>query len=82
MDKKWCMYVVECADGSFYAGITTDISRRLHEHNSTSRGAKYTKPRRPVKLIYSTDHADRSSASVAEAAFKKLTRKQKEAIIS
>jgi len=75
------MYVVECADGSFYAGITTDIARRLHEHNFTNRGAKYTKPRRPVRLVYFTDHDDRSSASVAEAAFKKLTRKQKEVFI-
>jgi putative endonuclease len=76
------MYVVKCADGSFYAGITTDITRRLHEHNSTNRGAKYTRPRRPVKLVYSTDHDDRSSASIAEAVFKKLTRKQKESLIS
>lgn len=82
MGDGWFMYVVECVDGSFYAGITTDVSRRLYEHNSTSRGAKYTKPRRPVKLIHSTDHADRSSASIAEAAFKKLTRKQKEALVS
>jgi putative endonuclease len=82
MGDGWFMYVVECVDGSFYAGITTDVSRRLTEHNSTERGAKYTRSRRPVKLIRCVDHPDRSSASIAEAAFKKLTRKQKEALVS
>jgi putative endonuclease len=75
------MYVVECADGSYYTGITTDMTRRLNEHNRTKRGAKYTRSRRPVRLIYFESHENRSEASRAEAAFKKLTRKKKEAYI-
>ncbi len=81
MSADWLMYVVECADGSYYTGITTDMTRRLNEHNRTKRGAKYTRSRRPVKLIYFERYADRSEASKAEAAFKKLTRKKKEIYI-
>jgi putative endonuclease len=74
----WKMYVVACADGSYYCGITTDIKRRIDEHNGIKkRGAKYTRSRRPVSLLYEESHADRSSASKAEAAFKKKNRKQK-----
>lgn len=76
--NSWVMYVVECADKSFYAGITTNMTRRLHEHNNTSKAAKYTRSRRPVRLIYYEPHADRSNASKSEAKFKKLTRKEKE----
>ena len=81
MSADWLMYVVECADGTYYTGITTDITRRLHEHNHSKRGAKYTRARRPVGLIYCERYTDRSEASKAEAAFKKLTRKQKETYI-
>ena len=75
------MYVVECKDGTYYTGITTDLYRRLHEHNHSKKGAKYTRSRRPVGLIYCERYADRSEASKAEAAFKKLTRKKKEIYI-
>ena len=81
MSADWLMYVAECSDGSYYAGITTDMTRRLNEHNRTKRGAKYTRSRRPVRLIYFESHENRSEASRAEAAFKKLTRKKKEAYI-
>ncbi len=81
MDKKWYMYVVECADGTFYTGITTDITRRLNEHNYGSRGAKYTKSRRPVKLRLTQECHNHSSALKEEYKFKKLTRKQKKEII-
>ncbi len=80
--KKWYFYTLLCADGSYYAGVTTSLKRRLHEHNNTQRGAKYTKTRRPVKLIYSASYSSRSEAQRAEYAFKKLNRKQKEAIVS
>ena len=75
----WRMYVLSCADGSFYCGITTDLERRIKEHNggTKKKGAKYTNSRRPVVYMYDEDHPDRSSASKAEAAFKKLTRPQK-----
>jgi len=76
--SRWYRYVVECGDGSFYAGTTTDIQRRLYEHNNTSKGAKYTRSRRPVKLIHVLEFPDRSEAQKSEAAFKKLSRAEKE----
>ena len=79
---KWYLYVLQCADNTYYTGTTTDTKRRLEEHNSSSRGAKYTKARRPVKLIYFSEHEDRSSAQKSEYRFKQLTRKQKEEIIN
>ncbi len=81
-DKEWFVYVVECSDGSLYTGVTTDVSRRVHEHNHTSKAAKYTRARRPVTLRYWIDFATRSTACKAEAAFKKLTRPQKNVVIS
>jgi|LWDU01.1.fsa_nt_gi putative endonuclease len=73
----WYMYVVKCSDDSLYTGITTEPERRLHEHNNTKKGAKYTRARRPVKLVYCINYPDRSTASKAEASFKKFSRKQK-----
>jgi len=74
----WKMYVLSCKGGSYYCGITTDLDRRLKEHNESSKkGAKYTRSRRPVTIFYEEDHPDRSSASKAEARFKKLSRKKK-----
>ena len=79
---KWYLYIVRCCDDTLYTGITTDIKRRLHEHNATRKGAKYTRSRRPVELVYSEHHSDRSSASIAESRFKRLSRKEKLSIIS
>jgi len=73
----WYLYVVRCSDGTLYTGITTDVTRRLHEHNATKKGAKYTRGRRPVELVYWIDFNDRSTASKAESRFKKLSRKEK-----
>ena len=74
---EWFLYVVKCADDTLYTGITTDVTRRLHEHNNTAKGAKYTKKRRPVALLHTVGYEDRASASQAESKFKKLSRKQK-----
>lgn len=71
-------YVLLCNDQTFYAGYTTDVIRREYEHNHSLKGAKYTKLRRPVKLIYYEMYETRSEALKAEAAFKKKTRLQKE----
>jgi putative endonuclease len=71
------MYVVKCSDGTFYTGVTTDLDRRVAEHNNSNKGAKYTATRRPVKLIYAIEKKDRSSACKAESKFKKLSRKEK-----
>lgn len=72
----WYLYVVECADGSLYTGISTDVERRINQHNK-GKGAKYTRSRRPVKLINSWEIGDRSAASKAEAKFKKNSRTTK-----
>ena len=77
----WYLYVLLCADGTYYTGVTTDTKRRLHEHNATKRGAKYTKVRRPVKLVYEMDFINRSAVQRAEYKFKRLTRGQKIKII-
>lgn len=76
-EKRHYFYVLECADRSFYAGYTTEPERREKEHN-TGIGCKYTKSRRPVRMIHREGFATRSEATKAEAAFKKLTRKEKE----
>jgi len=81
VSDDWYMYVVECADGTYYTGITTDLARRVKEHNESKRGAKYTRSRRPVNLIFSDNYYDRSTASKAEYRFKSLTRRQKEIYI-
>lgn len=74
----WKMYVLRCKDGSYYCGITTDTKRRLKEHNESSKkGAKYTRSRKPCILLYEEPHENRSKASKAEAKFKKKTKKQK-----
>lgn len=71
------LYVVECADGSLYTGITIDLKRRLVEHNELPIGAKYTRARRPVRLVYSKRFRNRVNASKAEAEMKARSRQQK-----
>ena len=80
--SNWYFYVVRCSDDTLYAGVTTDIDRRLREHNNRNNGAKYTRTRRPVKLAYKEHFKNRSTAQKAEYNFKKLTRKQKESVIN
>ncbi|MEI7620194.1 MAG: GIY-YIG nuclease family protein [Candidatus Falkowbacteria bacterium] len=77
MDKKYYLYILECSDSTFYTGITTDLKRRVEEHNSSDLGAKYTRGRRPVKLIYSQEFESRSTASKEETRIKKLSRIKK-----
>jgi putative endonuclease len=74
-------YVLECSDGSYYAGYTVDISERLKKHNN-GKGAKYTRGRTPVKLLYSEEFKTKSEALKMEISFKKLPRKAKEQYIS
>jgi putative endonuclease len=71
------VYILKCNDGTLYTGITSDIGRRIKEHNSSKLGAKYTKVRRPVILVYSKEFTDRSTAMIEEARIKKLTRSEK-----
>ena len=81
MDHKAYMYVVECRDESYYTGYTTDVKRRLAVHNS-GKGAKYTRARLPVKLIYVEGFASKEDAMSAEALFKRKKRPQKERFLS
>ena len=74
------MYVVECCDKTWYTGYTTDIVRRIKTHNA-KKGAKYTRIRVPVKLIYFEEFETKSEATRAESLFKKLTRSKKEEYI-
>lgn len=77
--KASYFYVLHCKDGTLYGGYTTDLNRRLKEHND-GVGAKYTRPsrRRPLKMLYAEAHSSRSEATKAEAAFKKLIRRKKD----
>lgn len=81
MDHKAYMYVVECRDGSYYTGYTTDVKKRLTVHNS-GKGAKYTRARLPVKLIYVEGFASKEEAMSAEALLKRKKRPQKERLLS
>jgi len=76
------VYIVECADGTYYTGITTDLERRILEHNFSFKSAKYTRSRRPVHLVYSSMANNRSDASKEEYRIKRLTRAQKQKLIS
>jgi putative endonuclease len=80
--QEWYTYIVKCSDNSLYTGITTDLERRVNEHNSSNKGAKYTKTRRPVKLVYNETHTDRSSSCKRESEIKKLSRTDKLKIIN
>lgn len=77
----WSVYILKCADTSLYTGVTTDTQRRVQEHNQGKLGAKYTRARRPVELLYSEECEDRSEACKREAAIKKLSRQQKLSLI-
>lgn len=75
------VYILSCADGTFYTGWTTHLEERVNIHNQ-GKGAKYTRSRRPVKLLYWEEYSDRGEALRREAAIKKMSRKQKEELIN
>ncbi|MBP6883422.1 MAG: GIY-YIG nuclease family protein [Microgenomates group bacterium] len=75
-------YILRCSDNSLYSGITNNLDKRLKEHNSIgTRGAKYTRAKKPVTLVYSEKHISKSSALKREAGVKKWTKLQKEKLI-
>lgn len=76
------LYILKCADRTLYTGITDDLERRVREHNSSPRGAKYTAARRPVRLVFSRKFRRRSTAARAEVRIKKLSRAEKLILIS
>ena len=74
------VYVVECADGSYYTGYTTDVSRRVAEHNA-GEGAKYTRPRTPVTLVHAECYRSKSAAMSREYEIKQFSRRRKERLV-
>ena len=78
---NWFVYILSCRDGSLYTGITTDCVRRLAQHNA-GNGAKYTRAKLPVQLVYQERAENRSQATKREMAIKKLTRQQKQRLVA
>lgn len=81
MEKEWCVYILRCRDGSLYTGITNDLPARLAAHNSGT-GAKYTRSRGPVVLVYRETANDHGHALRREAAIKALSRSEKIKLLS
>lgn len=81
--NHWFVYVLRCGDDTLYTGVTTDVKRRVKEHNQDDKlAASYTRGRRPVKLVYQEICSDRSQALKREIGIKRLKRDQKEALIA
>lgn len=78
----YCLYIVRCNDETLYTGIALDVEKRLIEHNTSPKGAKYTHSRRPVTLAYSETSENKSTALKREIAIKKMSRLQKERLIA
>ena len=81
-DDNWYVYMVRCNDGTLYTGITNDLEKRVDAHNSGKDGARYTRSRRPVELVYSQQVESKSAAAKLEYQFKKLPRSKKKKLIA
>ena len=79
MEDNWYVYILRCGDGTLYTGITTDVQRRLQMHRS-GKGAKYTRGRGPLEVVYTEEQPDKSTALRREIEIKRLTREQKDAL--
>ena len=79
-EKGWFVYIVRCADGSLYTGITNDLDRRCEQHNAGT-ASRYTRSRLPVELVYQEEQGNRSEATKRELKIKAISRKQKESLI-
>ena len=80
VQEPWSLYILRCKDGTFYTGIAKDLEKRIQAHN-TGKGAKYTRTRRPVDLLYQESCKNRTQALVRECAIKALPRKKKEELV-
>ena len=80
MEKKWYLYVLRCGDGTLYTGITTDVQARFAQHQA-GKGAKYTRGRGPLEVVYTEDCEDHSAALKRELAVKALSREEKEKML-
>jgi len=81
MPKSWYVYILECADNTYYTGISPDVERRIATHN-LGKASRYTRSRLPVKLLYVEKHQDKSSASKREAEIKKMKKNDKQKLMS
>lgn len=81
-DDLWYVYIVRCNDNSLYTGIAKDLERRLSEHNSEAGGARYTRARKPVEMVYCEAGNSRSAVCKREAQIKKMSLKQKNILIN
>ena len=79
---EYSLYIVRCSDGSLYTGIAVDVERRIREHESGPRGAKYLRGKGPLHLVYSATLGDRGTAQQVEYRVKQLERERKEALIA
>ena len=79
-EKKWFLYILRCGDGSLYTGITTDVAARLEQHRS-GKGAKYTRGRGPLEVVYTESCEDHSAALKRELAVKAMPREEKEKML-
>ena len=80
VESKWYLYILRCGDGTLYTGITTDVEKRLVQHR-TGKGAKYTRGRQPLELVYREECEDHSAALKREYEVKRLPREQKMMLI-
>jgi putative endonuclease len=80
--NTWWVYLVRCNDNSLYAGVTTDLERRIKEHNTSKLGAKYTRARRPVSLAYQESAKNKSLACKREYQIRKLSKIKKESLVT
>ena len=80
MEKQWVVYILRCGDGTLYTGITTDVEKRFAAHSS-GKGAKYTRGRGPLEVVYTEECEDHSAALKRELAVKALSREEKERMI-
>jgi len=78
---NWYIYIVQCSDDTLYTGICCDLARRLREHNTLKNGARYTRARRPVRLVYQEPAASRSAAAQREYRIKQMSADEKRALI-
>jgi len=80
--QAWFVYILRCADNTLYTGITTDLDKRIEQHNGLQKnGAKYTRNRQPVKLGYQEESSSRSAASKRECSIKALSKLEKEHLV-
>ena len=81
VSDSWYVYMVRCSDGTLYTGIAKDLERRINAHNSGKDGARYTRSRRPVTLVYAEEVESRSAAAKLEYHYKRLSLARKELLV-